>query len=93
MNAKLIAIHAPPAPKCFESRSLWVEYLTSAFKAAAGSNAVRPFVDEKYNPKFRFCNDCPAQHAHAMTVAKRCDYKSYVISITPVATPNPEVTE
>lgn len=93
MNAKLIAIHAPPAPKCFETRDIWVEYLASADQAVVGKQPKRndsrasawPFVDGKYNPHFAFCSDCPAKHAHAMFVAKRCDFKAYVASLTPAA--------
>lgn len=98
MNVKLIPIHAPPAPKCFETRDVWVSYLVSAHQAAAGgtkrassqggrsSNAIKPFVDGKYNSAYPFCRDCPAQHAHAMTVAGRCDFAGWVASITPATT-------
>ena len=87
MNLKLIAIHAPPAPKCFDTRSIWIEYLHSAQQSAAGggrtSNAIKPFVDGRYSPEYPFCRDCSARHAHAMTRAGRCDHKGYVASITP----------
>lgn len=89
MNIKLIAIHAPPAPKCFDTRSIWIEYLVSAQQAAVGSK-VRPFVDGKYRTDFPFCQDCRAAHSHAMYVAGRCDWRGYIASITP---PTPETQE
>jgi hypothetical protein len=86
VNLKLVAIHAPPAPKCFAARDIWVEYLHSAQQAAVGPK-VKPFVDGRYNPQYPFCRDCPAKHAHAMFLAKRCDFKAYVISLVPAGTP------
>jgi hypothetical protein len=86
MNLKLIAIVAPPAPKCFEARDIWVEFLHSAQQAASGNEA-QPFIDGKYNPRYPFCSDCPAKHAHAMFVAKRCDFKGYVASLMPATAP------
>ena len=83
VTMRFIAIHAPPAPKCFESRDVWVSYLQSAHQAAVG-NKVKPFVNGRYNPEYPFCRDCPAKHAHAMYVAGRCDPKGWVRSITPV---------
>jgi hypothetical protein len=91
LNIKLIPIQAPPAPKCFEARDIWVEYLISTQKALAGKKATeradsrtsaQPFVNDRYNPHFAFCRDCPAKHAHAMSVEGRCDFKGYVASLT-----------
>lgn len=88
MNRKLIAIVAPPAPKCFETRDIWVEYLISAEQGTHGKKR-GPFENGKYRPDFQFCKDCPAQHAHAMYVAGRCDWKGYVANLrasTPTTT-------
>lgn len=73
MERRVIFIKAPPAPACFESRSLWVTYLDSAQSAGK----VMPFKNGQYRPEFQFCSDCPAKHAHDMHLQGRCDPKTY----------------
>jgi hypothetical protein len=73
MDRRVIFLKAPPAPRCFESRSQWVEFLSSA--QAAGK--VLPFKGGEYRPEFQFCSDCSAQHAHAMHLQGRCDPNTY----------------
>jgi hypothetical protein len=81
-RADLIARIAPVAPPCFESRSQWVTYLSSA---AEGQKPTTLFEhkdslvlvrdergDFQVNPCFAYCRDCQAKHAHAMLTAGRC---------------------
>lgn len=81
MNRSVIWLKAPPAPRCFESRSLWVEFLDSAQSAGK----VLPFKNGEYRPDFQFCSDCSAQHAHEMHLQGRCNPKAYRASLIPAA--------
>lgn len=73
----LMAQIAPPAPPCFGTRDIWVEYLASA---AASQKQTKVFEMEpvllldppRVNPHYRFCSDCNAQHSLRMEFAGRC---------------------
>lgn len=64
----IVTAIAPPAPTCFESRSLWHEYLASAIEwqmMRAAKNAGPLAISEDgsirrdtLNPKWTFCEDC-----------------------------------
>jgi len=71
----LIQQLAPPAPPCFETRLVWVEFLCSAAEETKGGRLgpidarVQPV---KFNAQFDFCRGCLAKHALAMLAAGRC---------------------
>lgn len=77
VDRKHIFMVAPPAPKCFDSRGQWAEFLTSA--QAAGK--VKPFKDGQYRPEFGFCADCSSAHAAEMTRQGRCQAVAYQRSL------------
>lgn len=73
MRPAKVFVIAPPAPKCFETRTQWVEYLASA----QGSGKTKPFKREQYQTNFNFCLDCTQIKAHEMTRQSRCDFKAH----------------
>lgn len=84
MDRRTIFFKAPPAPSCFATRDTWVNYLDSA--QAAGK--VKPFDrDGNYRPKFIFCSDCPASHAHAMHQKGLCKPHQYQQNLLLAAPP------
>lgn len=76
---------APVAPPCFSSRDQWLTYLESAAAEQRALHAPGPLLFEKgepvrFNPSFRYCKDCPAQHSLAMTRAGKCE-PDYLIDL------------
>ena len=97
MDRRTIFLKAPPAPLCFATRDTWVTYLDSAQSAGK----VKPFDKSgNYRPKFGFCSDCPAKHAHEMHAKGRCAPIQYqqnlLLTVAPakqgqgITTPNAE---
>jgi hypothetical protein len=71
---------APPAPRCFSARDIWISYLTTAQEV--DKDSARPFgPDGQYRPDFAFCRDCASKHAAVMTLEGRCDYHGYVAGL------------
>ena len=72
----VIVLLAPPPPPCFEDRSVWVEYLTTA-DMARGDGERGPLCSRKgeavFNHQFSFCKDCLATHALSMVAQNRCN--------------------
>lgn len=69
---------APLSPKCFSSRSSWIEYLQTAVtiqreRHEAGPLVLRRGQPPAFNREFFPCVDCNAKHAHAMALAGRCE--------------------
>ncbi len=79
MKAKVIAMAAPEAPRCFSSRNQWVQYLVSAQRHPKPER--RPFVTDEYRAGFCFCRDCPATHRADMEDRGRCDFEGYVAQV------------
>jgi hypothetical protein len=71
MNAKLIAIHAPPTPACFPDRLQWVAYLVSAQEVKHG--VVRPFKVGRFDEAFNHCADCDPAYRRQMLGEGRCN--------------------
>lgn len=78
---KLIPTLAPPAPRCFSTRDIWIEMLVVAQKCKAESK--RPFVDGRYVPSFNFCSGCTPDYQAQMTALKRCDPNGYRRALQP----------
>lgn len=78
--ARVIAIQAPPSPKCFDSRDRWVLYLESA--QATRKPARKPFEDGIYRPFFNFCTDCNETWKAQMGAELRCTAESYIAALT-----------
>lgn len=76
---RVIPILAPPAPKCFDARDVWVSYLQSAQSVPRASE--RPFLGERYRPTFNFCKECPAHHREQREAEGRCDFDAYVARV------------
>jgi len=67
---------APVAPPCFPTRSIWVEYLTSAAEEARSGHP-SPLItargrDPAFNYGFDFCADCSMPHEREMRRVGRC---------------------
>ena len=82
IGRRFIPIAAPEAPRCFSSRTQWVEYLCEAQKHPKPER--RPFVgpELRYRPTFCYCRDCPALHRADMEDQGRCQFDSYVADRT-----------
>lgn len=78
--ARVIAIQAPPSPRCFESRDRWVIYLEAA--QAARKPGRKPFEDGIYRPFFNFCTDCSPQWKAQMVAELRCTAEAYIATLT-----------
>lgn len=76
-----VAASAPPAPPCFDWRSLWLEFLASAVEVQANrAGAARgPLLlgadgrlsAERLDPDWTFCTDCAysaAERAHMRAI-------------------------
>lgn len=68
---------APVAPPCFSARDQWLTYLESAAAEQRDLHAPGPLLftrgePVRFNPAYRYCKDCPAQHSLAMTKEGRC---------------------
>ena len=60
---------APPAPACFDSRVIWLAFLSGA----QIDKYNRPFdAQGQYQRSFSFCVECTAQHAAQMRQQGRC---------------------
>lgn len=71
MNRKVISIMAPPSPKCFEARDIWLSFLESSMEIKSAST--KPFRDGKYQPAFNYCAPCTTAHRRQMVGEKRCN--------------------
>lgn len=78
--ARVIALQAPPSPKCFDSRDRWVIYLESA--QAARKPGRQPFDDGIYRPLFNFCTDCSPEWKAQMVAELRCAAEAYIATLT-----------
>lgn len=78
-SRRVIPIAAPPAPKCFPTRDLWVSFLQSAQAVFRASE--RPFQGEHYRPTFNFCKECPASYRAQMEQEDRCELDSYAARV------------
>ena len=78
--ARVIAIQAPPFPKCFDSRDCWVMYLEAA--QAARKPGRQPFDDGIYRPLFNFCTDCSLEWKAQMVAELRCAAEAYIATLT-----------
>lgn len=74
---RIIEIHAPQKPLCFDTRKAWIEYLESA-QVSRKAPKSRPFVDARYRPDFNFCIDCSTQWSQRMKLADRCTPRTYI---------------
>ena len=70
MNRQLISIKAPPSPKCFEARDIWLSFLQSLMEIKTAST--KPFRDDQYQPAFNFCAQCTPEHRRQMVHERRC---------------------
>lgn len=71
MNRKVISIMAPPAPKCFQARDIWLSFLASSMEIKSAST--KPFRDGRYQPEFNYCAPCTPAHRRQMVAERRCN--------------------
>lgn len=63
----------PPAPRCFDTRDVWVEFIASADACKDGERAPKPWLSNgQWNPEFHPCTDCLSEFETAMVAAHRC---------------------
>lgn len=75
-RADLTEFLAPPAPPCYPSRTVWIQWLRSTAEAKPGSNG--PIKAERgeapaFNFRLAFCADCSVAHRSQMLKEGKCD--------------------
>lgn len=85
---------APPAPPCFASRDIWVEFLVSAAAVQVTPGGTEdPLLIHadgrvEFNHRLNFCADCPAVFARQMDRQGRCR-PQHLLQVRPASQPTP----
>lgn len=88
-RASIVADIAPVAPGCFSTRSIWLEYLSSAAEESRLDHKPGPIIFAPgkapvFNYQFSFCDDCCAQHSFEMERQGLC-HPDYLRSLGSLA--------